>query len=117
MPQAGARASAGRSVRRFAIQARALIWAARRLLWRAAWFLWITFLSAIRSRTLAAARSWRAAPALSPAAIALRTLFTALRNADRSDVLCWRRFSAWRARLRAWAVLAIGVGASKRRGL
>src|SRR5438034_10309131 len=47
------------------------------------------------------------AAALSPVAIALRTFLTAVRSADFKLAL-WRRVaSACRARLRAWAVLAI----------
>jgi hypothetical protein len=33
------------------------------------------------------------------------------RTSERIDALCWRRFSDWRARLRAWAVFAIAGGA------
>src|SRR5438552_12733935 len=47
------------------------------------------------------------AAALSPVAIALRTFLTAVRRADFKLAL-WRRVaSACRARLRAWAVLAM----------
>src|SRR5262245_32776921 len=89
--------------------------AARRLLFRPAVFLWITFLSAIRSRALDASPRSRVAPALSPASIALRTLRMALRNAERRAALCWRRFSDWRARLRACAVLAMrGAGVAEK---
>src|SRR5213596_2734815 len=47
------------------------------------------------------------AAALSPAAIALVTLLIALVRAERRLALCLRRFSAWRAALRAALVFAL----------
>src|SRR5437762_14272236 len=47
------------------------------------------------------------AAALSPAAIALLTLLIALVRAERRLALCLRRFSAWRAALRAPFVFAM----------
>jgi hypothetical protein len=44
---------------------------------------------------------------LSPASIAFLTFFTALRNSERRLALCWRRFSFWRARFLADAMLAM----------
>ncbi len=49
------------------------------------------------------------AAALSPAAIALPTLLIALVSAERRLALCLRRFSAWRAALRAPFVFAISI--------
>jgi hypothetical protein len=56
---------------------------------------------------LAACRNTESAAFLSPASMAFRVFLTALRNSERREALCWRRFSDWRARLRADAMLAI----------
>src|SRR6267378_1195170 len=85
----------------------ALSRAARRLLCRAASFLWTTFLSAMRSIIPEALLKIFRAPALSPAAIAVVTLLIALVRAERRLALCLRRFSAWRAALRAPFVFAM----------
>ena len=79
----------------------------RRLLWRAALFLWMMFLSAIESIVLAARCNTACAAALSPASIAFFTFLTAVRSSERRLALCWRRFSLWRARFLADAVLAM----------
>src|SRR6267143_3063412 len=85
----------------------ALSRAASRLLCRAASFLWMTFLSAMRSMIPEASLKVFRAAALSPAAIALVTLLMALVSAERRLALCLRRFSAWRAALRAPFVFAM----------
>src|SRR3989441_5883540 len=82
---------------------------ASRLLCRAASFLWMTFLSAMRSMIPVASLKVFRAAALSPAAIALVTLLIALVNAERRLALCLRRFSAWRAALRAPFVFAMSI--------
>src|SRR5690606_23340160 len=88
-------------------QASALMAAARRLLWRAALFLWMMFLSATRSITLVAFWNTSLAAALSPAAMDWRTRLMAVRSIERRLELCLLRATDWRARLRAWAVLAM----------
>src|SRR2546427_423910 len=82
---------------------------ASRLLCRAASFLWMTVLSAMRSMIPVASLKVFRAAALSPAAIALVTLLIALVNAERRLALCLRRFSAWRAALRAPFVFAMSI--------
>src|SRR2546425_60304 len=89
---------------------------ASRLLCRAASFLWMTFLSAMRSMIPVASLKVFRAAALSPAAIALVTLLIALVNAERRLALCLRRFSAWRAALRAPFVCGGGVLGGLREG-
>src|SRR3954464_4235353 len=64
-------------------------------------------LSAIESSTFVDARSISRAAVLSPASIAFLTRLIALRNSERWLALCTRRFSLWRAALRADAILAI----------
>src|SRR5712691_758546 len=67
----------------------------------------MTFLSAMRSMIPEASLKVFRAAALSPAAIALVTLLIALVSAERRLALCLRRFSAWRAALRAPLVFAM----------
>jgi len=86
-----------------------LIACARRDFVRDARFLCTTFLSAMRSMTTCETLSVAAAAALSPAAIAFFTCLTAVRNDERRLALCLFLVVACRARLRAWALLAIGI--------
>ena len=81
--------------------------AARRLLWRAAAFLWMMFLSAMESITRVEARNCAVATPLSPAATALRTDLMAVRRRERRLELWAFCLTAWRARLRAEAMLAM----------
>src|SRR6266852_6806213 len=67
----------------------------------------MTFLSAMRSMVPEASLKVFRAAALSLAAIALVTLLIALVSAERRLALCLRRFSAWRAALRAPLVFAM----------
>jgi hypothetical protein len=55
------------------------------------------------------ALSVAAAAALSPAAIAFLTCFTAVRNDERRLALCLFLTVACRARLRAWALFAMRI--------
>ena len=65
-------------------------------------------LSAMRSITACDAFSSFIAAALSPVAIALRTFLTAVRSVERRPAFRLLVAAAWRARLRAWALLAMG---------
>src|SRR4051812_10133530 len=88
----------------------ALIACARRDFVLDARFLCTMRLSAMRSMTACDSRSVVVAAALSPVAIAFLTFLTAVRSADFKLALRWRVASAWRARLRACAVLAMKYG-------
>src|SRR6266481_3026961 len=79
----------------------------KRLLWRAALFLWMIFLSAMLSSELTEFWYTACAADLSPASMALVTFLIAVRNSERRLLLCAFCLTAWRARLRACAVLAI----------
>ncbi len=87
----------------------ALTAAARRLLLRAAVFLWTIFLSAIESITLVERRRVSVATALSPAAIALRTVLMAVRARERSAEACALRSLDCRARFFACLEFAIAI--------
>jgi hypothetical protein len=63
-------------------------------------FLWNKPLSAMESITLCADLNRSVALALSPVSTAFCTFFTAVRNFERSEVLCAFSFTSWRARLR-----------------
>ena len=89
---------------------------ARRLFWRAAWFLCTTPLAAMRSITLRDFSSAAAAFALSPAAIAFFTFLTAVLSWVRSETFYARRFTAWRAALRADLMLAMALIRCGKRG-
>ncbi len=65
------------------------------------------FLSAMLSITLVDAENVLVAPALSPAAMALRTDLIAVRSFERRLELWALRLTVWRARLRAEAMLAM----------
>src|SRR4249919_1229103 len=80
--------------------ASALTLADRRLLSRAALFLWKICLSATVSTMLCALAKSSVALALSPAATAFSTFFTAVRYLERRDVLAELSLTSWRARLR-----------------
>ena len=85
-------------------------------MWRAAAFLWMIFLSAMESMTLVEARNWASAAALSPAATALRTFLMAVRRRERRLLLCAFSWTAWRARLRAYAMFAMERFPQRARG-
>src|SRR5690606_18912355 len=87
----------------------ALTAADRRLLWRAALFLWMIFLSAMLSMVLIDVLNTVCAAALSPPSTALRTALMAVRGRDGRRALWARAVTAWRARLRACAELAMFV--------
>src|SRR6188768_1180631 len=70
----------------------------------------------MRSITACDSRNVAVAAALSPLAIAFFTFLTAVRNADFWLALRWRVASAWRARLRACAELAMKSRSSKKTG-
>src|SRR3954452_21943590 len=80
--------------------AKVLTLAARRLLSRAALFLWKICLSATVSTMLWALAKASVALALSPAATAFSTFFTAVRYLDRSDVFAALSFRSCLTRLR-----------------
>ena len=65
----------------------------------AAWFLWITPLLAALSRARDAARCSSVASSVLPASTASRNFRTAVRTAERTDLLRWRRFSLVLTRL------------------
>ena len=69
--------------------------------------MWMMFLSAIESMTLVDAWKRAAAAALSPVATALRTALMAVRRRERRLELWAFCLTAWRARLRAEAMLAM----------
>src|SRR4051812_37996603 len=79
---------------------RPLTLAERRLLSRAALFLWKMPLSATVSTIDWALAKSSVALALSPAATAFSTFFTAVRYLERSEVFAALSFTSWRARLR-----------------
>src|SRR5688572_12375610 len=83
-----------------AAAARFFTFADRRLLSRAALFLWKMPLSATVSTIDWALANSSVALALSPAATAFSTFFTAVRYLERRDVLAAFSFTSWRARLR-----------------
>src|SRR3954447_542058 len=84
---------------RRAAQAAELIRFAMADLRLAAWFLWITPLPAALSRARAAARCSSTASSALPASTASRNFRTAVRTAERTDLLRWRRFSLVLTRL------------------
>jgi hypothetical protein len=80
-----------------------------RLLVRAALFLWIRpLLTMVSILGLAALSSAPASSAL-PSSAALRTPLIAVRMRERSATLCWRFFSAWRARFADCLVFATRI--------
>src|SRR5438270_3027699 len=84
-----------------------LIACASRLLWRSPALRCRTPFATTRSMTRCDSRSDASAASLLPAATAFVTFLIAVRTLVRRPMLCERRPSAWRARLRADLVLAM----------